>query len=174
MTEDIINQVLGSPESLTAYRALLGIEKDLKPEIIKRILAKWVAKLEKDGFSNIKKFDFNKDRGMLISFQNPALIQRNLVLELSFEGARYSNLVIGFRKMDASEFPNALFTEFQKKFINAKPSKKYPICVSYTKYKNWHYNDLNKIYFSFNSFYTGFKGEVDAMLAIVNPLPENE
>jgi len=58
--------------------------------------------------------------------------------------------------------------KFQKEFVNAKPSKEYPICVSYTKYKNWHYADLNNIYFRFSSFYGDFKGEVDALLSIVN------
>jgi hypothetical protein len=173
MSEEIINRVLGSPESLTAYKALLGIERDLKPELVKRILVEWVKRLKEEGFSNIKTFDFNSDRGMLISFQNPSLIQRNLVLELSFEGARYSNLIIGFRKMGASEYPNALFTGFQNKFGNAKSSMKYPAYMSYDpQYKDWHFNVLNQIYFNFDTFYSNFRSKAALILDIVNTSPQ--
>lgn len=168
MTVDIMNQVLDSPESLHAYKALLNIEKDLKPELVKRILKKLVDRLTTEGFSFIETIDASKDRGTLASFQNPTLIQRNLALELSFEGARYSNLIFGFRKTDEGEFPADLSAGFQKVFVNAKSSKKYPVYVSYTKYKNWHHAGLNSIYFNFSKFYDDFKGEVDAMLSIVN------
>lgn len=146
MTTDIINRVLSTSENLAAYKKLLNIQKDLKPELIKRILSKLVDNLESDGFSIIETFDFNKDRGTLISFQNKALKACNLSIVLSFEGVKYSNLVVGLYKSETNS------------------TGRYIARNAYSKYRNWHFNELNDIYFDFDSFYNNLKGEVDLML----------
>src|SRR5690606_19090495 len=66
MSEDIINRVLHTSENLSAYKALLNVQKDLKLELIRRILTKLVEMLEKEGFSNVRTSDLLIDKGMLI------------------------------------------------------------------------------------------------------------
>jgi len=146
MNEDIVNLVLSTSKNISAYKALLNIQNDLKPELINRILAKLVDELMKDDFSIIEKFDFSKDRGTLISFQNETLAANNLSVELIFEGSKYSNLVLGLYKSETNS------------------TGSYVARIAYSKYRNWYFDKLNDIYFNFESFYNNLKGEVDSML----------
>src|SRR5690606_33988788 len=127
MSEDIINRVLYTSENLSAYKALLNVQKDLKKELIRRILTRLVKMLDKEGFSSVRTSELLIDKGILISFQNPALIQKKLVIELSFRSSKYSNLTLDLCELGAND---------TVRYIKRLP---------YTRYRDWHFNDLNKI-----------------------------
>lgn len=169
MNQDIISRVLRDKNSLTAYKNLFDVNKDLKKEIIKHIIYKIKIMFERKGFVNIEVMNLNNDRGRLIGFQTQTLIDNNLRLALNFEGSNYSGLIIGFVNYDSKQAKDSRLLElFINEFPKARQSDWWNIYMYYEEYRDWYFSLLSKIYFDNDDvFLIDLENKIDTMLTIL-------
>lgn len=168
MNEDIISRVLRDKNSLSAYKALFDVNKDLKKVLIKHIVEKIEIIFKRKGFINIDTMDFSKNKGRLIGFQTPTLIENNLRLALNFESANYSRLIIGFINNSSKQDKNPKLLElFKDEYPKAKQSDWWNGYMYYEEYKDWYFHTLSKIYFDKDeTFYIDLENKIDRLLAL--------
>ena len=169
MNQDIISRVLRDKNSLTAYKNLFDVNKDLKKEIIKHIINKIKIMFERKGFVNIEVMNLNNDRGRLIGFQTQTLIDNNLRLALNFEGSNYTGLIIGFVNYDSKQAKDSRLLElFINEFPKARQSDWWNVYMYYEEYRDWYYSLLSKIYFDNDGvFLIDLENKIDTMLTIL-------
>ncbi len=166
MNQDIINRILRDTNSLSAYKALFDLHKDLKRKMILSIIQNIKELFEKKGFINIQTMDFKSDKGLLISFQTEILKKKDLSLRLNFEETNFSGLIIGFANFNQTQEKDLeLLQMIKNEFPKAKQSDWYNVYFSFDAYRDWHFDSLNSIYFE-NTFYFDLENIVDIMLAI--------
>ena len=168
MNEDIISRILRDKGSLTAYKTLYDVNKDLKKTIVEQILQEIVKILKKRRYINIETMDFRETKGQLVSFQTEELKNSNLKLALSFEWPEYASLIIGFIRANKEQPHNPeLFELFNKKFAKAKQSDWYNAYIVYEGFRDWYYNTLNEIHFDEDKkFYKDLEKKLDTMMRI--------
>ena len=168
MNQDIINRILRDRNSLSAYKTLFDLHKDLKKKIIFEIVQNLNLMFESKGFLNIQTIDLKNDRGLLISFQNENLIKANLKLQLNFEGSNFSGLIIGFVNSSPKQAKDYQLLEMVKdEFPKAKQSDWWNIYMYYEEYRDWYFAGLNKIYFdNERTFYNDLENKVDTLINI--------
>ncbi|HOY16690.1 MAG TPA: PD-(D/E)XK nuclease family protein [Haliscomenobacter sp.] len=168
MNQDIISRILKDKKSLTAYKTLFDLSKDLKKEIIKDITQKIRIMLERKGFINIETMDIDKDRGRLAQFETPTLNANKLRFVLNFESNNYSNLILGFVNVEPNQAQDSRLLELIKnEFPKAKQSAWWNFYMLYEEYRDWSFTGLSEIYFDNDeTFYKDLENKIDRMLAI--------
>lgn len=168
MNKDIISRILKDKGSLTAYKSLYAVNKDLKQTIVEQILQEMVDILNDKGYINIETMDFRETKGQLLSFQTEGLKNCNLKLALSFEWPDYAGLIMGFVYTDSDQLKHPeLFKLLSKEFPMAQQSNKWGAYIVYQGYRDWYYNTLNEIYFDQEkTFYKDFENKLDTMMGL--------
>ena len=166
MNQDVINRILRDTNSLSAYKALFDLQKDLKKTIILSIIKKIRELYEEREYLNIQTMDFTSDKGLLISFQTESLKTKGFSLRLNFEENNYSGLIIGLMNTRSTEEKDLqLFQMLKEEFPKAKQSDWYNVYLFYEGYRDWHFDTLNRIYFD-NTFYSDLVNKIVIILAI--------
>lgn len=170
MNQDIITRILKDKNSLSAYKTLFDLHKDLKKVIIFEIVEKIKELFERKGFINIETINFSKDKGLLISFQTENLAKRNLNFRLNFEGNNYSALIIGFFNSSNKQAKDSKLLEMVKEeFPKAKQSDWWNVYMFYEDYQDWYFANLNKIYLDTDGdFYIDLESKIDRLLNILD------
>lgn len=168
MNQDIIDRVLKDKNSLSAYKTLFDLHKDLKRKLISDIVDNIKIIFENKGFINIKTIDFKSDKGLLISFQTESLIRNNLKLQLNFEGSGFSGLIIGFVNFSSKQEKDfELLQMVKEEFPKVKQSDWWNVFMFYEEYRDWYFTGLKNIYFdSERTFYKDLESKVDLLMSI--------
>jgi hypothetical protein len=189
MSKDIINRIVKSKDSLTAYEKAYNSKNELFKQIVKgelevlgrKNLFDFLEELAKNkelelNFKSIDKFIEGK-KYVGFSFTNKKLIELNLKINFEFNASKHRDFFFGFwyidRELVAQNIHPEIYKVIQEKFedmfkgYNQPFTTKSTLCFKeYAEYKNWNKIGFTKE-FLFGDFKEDIRNKVEKMIEII-------
>ena len=150
MSKELIEEILKSPENLSAFHALREAEWSVYAELIARLDADLDARASFLGLGKVGPLRDLHVKDGEFSFKNDFLTRNNLVIGFTFENGGYTNFSFGFGTVD-HRLPCPVKNQVQSAFAEVFPSAEvgtdfWPAWSYYeNNYRHWRHEAFEDI-----------------------------